>query len=289
MDSARYFSLAAALVFLAVCAYIGAALYSRVEQPEIETVRLLQVQESARLQGIVLRREQSLSFSWGSKLLAQDSQRLAAGETLAVDMLGQELLCPCSAVFFSRTDGFEDLGPQDIEADDVSALEKLLNRKAGENADGRLVTDTAWYYWALTSSKDELLASGQCSIQFEGLEESVQAQVLSLSESSGGKRAILLRLTQGGSEYLSLRKTEAELLFSRHSGLYLPEEALMQEADGSEFVYILSAGIAEKQPVEIIYRGSGFVLVAPGSTPQSLREGDRVIVGKDIYEGKVLT
>lgn len=276
-------------MFLAVCAYIGAALYSRVEQPEIETVRLLQVQESARLQGIVLRREQSLSFSWGSKLLAQDSQRLAAGETLAVDMLGQELLCPCSAVFFSRTDGFEDLGPQDIEADDVSALEKLLNRKAGESADGRLVTDTAWYYWALTSSKDELPASGQCSIQFEGLEESVQAQVLSLSESSGGKRAILLRLTQGGSEYLSLRKTEAELLFSRHSGLYLPEEALMQEADGSEFVYILSAGIAEKQPVEIIYRGSGFALSAPGSTPQSLREGDRVIVGKDIYEGKVLT
>ena len=276
-------------MFLAVCAYIGAALYSRVEQPEIEAVRLLQVQESARLQGIVLRREQSLSFSWGSKLLAQDSQRLAAGETLAVDMLGQELLCPCSAVFFSRTDGFEDLGPQDIEADDVSALEKLLNRKAGESADGRLVTDTAWYYWALTSSKDELPASGQCSIQFEGLEESVQAQVLSLSESSGGKRAILLRLTQGGSEYLSLRKTEAELLFSRHSGLYLPEEALMQEADGSEFVYILSAGIAEKQPVEIIYRGSGFALAAPGSTPQSLREGDRVIVGKDIYEGKVLT
>ena len=276
-------------MFLAVCAYIGAALYSRVEQPEIEAVRLLQVQESARLQGIVLRREQSLSFSWGSKLLAQDSQRLAAGETLAVDMLGQELLCPCSAVVFSRTDGFEDLGPQDIEADDVSALEKLLNRKAGESADGRLVTDTAWYYWALTSSKDELPASGQCSIQFEGLEESVQAQVLSLSESSGGKRAILLRLTQGGSEYLSLRKTEAELLFSRHSGLYLPEEALMQEADGSEFVYILSAGIAEKQPVEIIYRGSGFALAAPGSTPQSLREGDRVIVGKDIYEGKVLT
>lgn len=276
-------------MFLAVCAYIGAALYSRVEQPEIETVRLLQVQESARLQGIVLRREQSLSFSWGSKLLAQDSQRLAAGETLAVDMLGQELLCPCSAVFFSRTDGFEDLGPQDIEADDVSALEKLLNRKAGESADGRLVTDTAWYYWALTSSKDELPSSGQCSVQFQGMEQSVQAQVLSLSESSGGKRAILLRLTQGGSEYLSLRKTEAELLFSRHSGLYLPEEALMQEADGSEFVYILSAGIAEKQPVEIIYRGSGFALSAAGSPSQGLREGDRVIVGKDIYEGKVLT
>ena len=83
MDSARYFSLAAALVFLALCAYAGAAVYSRVEQPEIETVRLTLVQESAQLQGIVLRREQGLSFGWGTRRLAEDSRRLAAGETMA--------------------------------------------------------------------------------------------------------------------------------------------------------------------------------------------------------------
>ena len=289
MDSARYFSLAAALVFLALCAYAGAAVYSRVEQPEIETVRLTLVQESAQLHGIVLRREQSLSFGWGTRLLAEDSRRLAAGEVLAVDLMGRELSSPCSAVFFSGTDGFEDLSPQDIDAKNVSALEELLNRKAGESSDGRLVTGTAWYYWALTSSKDQLPDSGQCSVQFEGLEESVPAQVISLSQSKGGQRAILLRLTQGGSQYLSLRKTEAQLLFSRHSGLYLPEEALRRDEAGNEFVYILSAGIAEKQPVELIYRGSGFVLAAAGSPSQGLREGDRVIVGKDIYEGKVLT
>ncbi len=75
MESSRYFSLTAAIVFLAVCAYAGAAVYSRVEQPEIETVSLLHVQESAELQGIVLRREQSLSFTWGTTLLAQDSRR----------------------------------------------------------------------------------------------------------------------------------------------------------------------------------------------------------------------
>lgn len=289
MDSARYFSLAAALVFLALCAYAGAALYSKVEQPETETVRLLQVQESARLRGIVLRREQSLSFGWGTELLAEDSRRIAAGDTLAVDMLGRELTSPCSAVFFSGTDGFEDLSPLEIEAEDVSALENLLNRKAGEKADGRLVTDTAWYYWALTSSKDSLPDSGQCSLRFEGMEENVPAQVVSLSEAQGGKRAILLRLTQGGGQYLSLRKTQAELLFSRHSGLYLPEEALRQDEAGNEFVYILSGGIAERRPVEIIYRGGGFALAAPGTASLSLREGDRVIVGKDIYEGKVLT
>lgn len=289
MDSSRYFSFTAAIVFLAVCAYAGAAVYSRVEQPEIETVRVLHIQESARLQGIVLRREQGLSFTWGSTLLAEDSRRLAAGEPLAVDLWGEELWSPCSAVFFDDSDGFEYLSPQDIEPDDPSALEELLDREPGEVSDGRLVTDTAWYYWAFTSSKAELPSSGRCSVQFDGLEESVPAQVLSLSESRGGKRAVLLRLTQGGREYLSLRKTGAELLFSQRSGLYLPEEAIMQEADGSKFVYVLSAGIAEKQPVDIIYTGSGFSLAAAGLASDSFREGDRVIVGKDIYEGKVLT
>lgn len=289
MESARYFSLTAALVFLALCAYGAAAVYSRVEQPEIETVRVLHVQESAQLQGIVLRREQSLSFSWGTRLLAQDSRRVSAGESLAVDLAGEDLLSPCSAVFFSDTDGFEHLSIQDIDPEDIQALEDLLDEKPAQRGDGRLVTDTAWYYWALTSSKEALPDSGQCSVKFDGMEESVDARIISLSESSGGKRAVLLRLTQGGSEYLSLRKTGAELLFSRHSGLYLPSEAIMQDEAGNEFVYILSSGIAEKQPVEIIYTGSGFSLAASGSSPDSLKEGDRVLVGKDIYEGKVLT
>ena len=104
MDSARYFSFTAALIFLAVCAYSAAALYSRVERPEIETVSLLHLQESARLQGIVLRREQGLSFGWGTRLLAQDSRRVSAGESLAVDLAGEDLLSPCSAVFFSEED-----------------------------------------------------------------------------------------------------------------------------------------------------------------------------------------
>ena len=176
MDSARYFSFTAALIFLAVCAYSAAALYSRVERPEIETVSLLHLQESAQLQGIVLRREQGLSFGWGTRLLAEDSRRLAAGETMAVDLMGRELLSPCSAVFFESSDGFEDLDPREIDAEDVSALESLLDRKAGDKADARLVTDTAWYYWALCSSKDHLPGSGLCSVQFQGMEESVQAR-----------------------------------------------------------------------------------------------------------------
>ena len=41
MESSRFFSLVAGTLFLAVCAYGGAALYRQVEQPEIVTVQSL--------------------------------------------------------------------------------------------------------------------------------------------------------------------------------------------------------------------------------------------------------
>ena len=99
---------------------------------------------------------------------------------------------------------------------------------------------------------------------------------------------MLLRLNQGGSEYLTLRKTGAKLLFSEHSGLVLPEEAIQQAADGSKLVYTLSAGALERRAVEITYTGEGFSLAAFGTGPEALREGDRVVIGKDIQEGKVM-
>ena len=85
-----------------------------------------------------------------------------------------------------------------------------------------------------------------------------------------------------------MRKTGAKLLFSEHSGLVLPEEAIQQAADGSKFVYTLSAGTIEVRAVEITYTGEGFSLAAFGTGPAALREGDRVVIGKEIQEGKVM-
>ena len=55
MESSGFFSLVAGTLFLAVCAYGGAALYRQVEQPEIVTVQRTHLRESAELEGIVLR------------------------------------------------------------------------------------------------------------------------------------------------------------------------------------------------------------------------------------------
>lgn len=288
MEASRFLSLTAEVVFLAVCAYVGAAVYSHVEQPEFSTVQRIYIRDSAELQGIVLRSEQTLSFDRGTEPLAEDGRRLAAGDILAIDSEGRGLSSPCSAIYFSDTDGYEHLNADAIEPMDISALEELMAEKPGDRGDGRLVTGKSWYYWAICDPEDRLPPSGSCNIQFDGMNESIPARILSLSEPENNRQAILLRLDRGGSEYLRLRMTGAKLLFSEHSGLYLPEEAIMQAPDGTDFVYTLNAGVLEMQPVEIIYTGSGFSLVREDSGAGSLHEGDRIAMGKDLYVGKVV-
>lgn len=281
MESSGFFSLVAGTLFLAVCAYGGAALYRQVEQPEIVTVQRTHLRESAELEGIVLREEQSLCFDRGTRPLVPEGQRLAAGQALALDASGQELLSRNAGIYFFQTDGFEGLDAGSIDAGDASALEALLAEKPEKGGEGRLVTGSAWYYWALCSDKQALPDSGACRIEFEGMGESVPAQIVSLSPPENGRQAVLLRLNQGGSAYLTLRKTGAKLLFSEHSGLVLPEEAIQQAADGSKFVYTLSAGTMEARAVEITYTGDGFSLAAFGTGPEALREGDRVVIARE--------
>lgn len=279
MESSRFFSLVAGTLFLAVCAYGGAALYRQVERPEIITVQRSRLRESAELTGIVLREEQRLCFDRGTRPLARDGERLAAGQALALDDAGQEIPSPRSGIYFSESDGFEGLDAGRIEAGEITRLEELLAAKPKKDSTGRLVTGCAWYYWALCPEGQALPQSGACQIEFAGLEESIPARIVSLSPPENGRQAILLRLNAGGSSYLKLRKAEAKLLFSEHSGLYLPEGALQQAADGSEFVYTVSSGSLARREVEITYTGDGFSLAAFGTGPEALREGDRVVVG----------
>lgn len=282
MESSRFFSLVAGTLFLAVCAYGGAALYQQVERPEIITVQRTHLRESAELTGIVLREEQSLCFDRGTRPLALDGERLAAGQALALDGAGQEIPSQRAGIYFSETDGFEGLDTGSLCAGEISRLEELLAVKPEKGSGGRLVTGCAWYYWALCPAGQELPQRGACRIAFEGMGESVPARIVSLSAPENGRQAVLLRLNQGGSDYLKLRKTGARLLFSEHSGLYLPEEAIQQAEDGNKFVYTLSAGVLARRAVEITYTGEGFSLAASGTGPEALREGDRVVVGKEI-------
>jgi hypothetical protein len=275
VDSSKFFSLIAVTVFLAVGAYVGTGLYTKVDSPVTQAVTYYHYRDTAQLQGIAIRQEQGLSLARGYSFAAQSGQRLSAGEILTLDPKGQGVPAKLAGIFFDRTDGFEYLSIDSIDALDLSALENLLSAKPKESADGRYVTESAWYYWAEAEASAGLPDSGSCSVQFEGMSQSVSAQIISLSPASAGKQAILLRLNQGGSEYLSLRKCQATGLFGQYSGLYLPLSAVHEDEGGGKFVYTLDVLGTQAQPVELIYTGKDFALAQTGS---GLQAGDLVVV-----------
>lgn len=212
------FSSLSSLLFLAVCAYAGAALRGSADGVELMTVSAVTVTESAELDGIVLRRERVLPR--GAELVpaAENGLRLPAGTAIALPD-GTRELTGHSCVFFSQTDGFEALAPEAPEETDAAALDRLLAASPAESgkSGGRLVSGFDWYYAAYADTAGESIQPGECRVRFDGFEETVSARAVSVSDESG-RRFILLRLTEGGADYLSLRKTKAEIVFSEHRG-----------------------------------------------------------------------
>lgn len=96
------FSSLSSLLFLAVCAYAGAALRGSADGVELMTVSAVTVTESAELDGIVLRRERVLPR--GAELVpaAENGLRLPAGTAIALPD-GTRELTGHSCVFFSQT------------------------------------------------------------------------------------------------------------------------------------------------------------------------------------------
>ena len=270
--------LIAAVLFLAVSAYAGAKLWSGLAPvPGTQTVYAVTLTDSAELEGIVIRREQS--FRPAGEALFADGERIPAGTVPTVSG---------SALYYSSCDTLEDLGPELLDTLDVAGLRSLLSRKSSPQEIGRLVLDHAWYYAALVSADEPVPDSGRCRVLFEGFEVPAEASILSLSPPEDGQRVLVLRLTLGGDDYMSLRKCSARLIFSEYSGLYLPEEAVHQDEDGNQFVYTITAGVVERRAVDILYSEGDVCIAAFSAGAEGLREGNLVIVsGQENYEGKV--
>ena len=240
-------------------------------------VRRSTVTDSLKLEGIAVRREQ-LVCSPGGGALAEDGYRVPAGTAVA-ESRTETVSAPASAVFCLNFDGLETLNPELLEGLSVPALKELMVTEPviPSGTAGRLVTGYDWYFAALAPAGTEL-KNGDYSLIFEGLDRRVRARLLSRSEETEGQVALLFRLTQGGKEYLSLRKARATLVLSEITGLELPEEAVNRNGDGHEFVYTLTAGELRETAVEILYTAEGRCIAAVSREAGGLHEGMTVAV-----------
>ena len=266
-------------VLAAVLVYFAAQVYNYFADPlTITLVYEAQAEDVISMEGWLVRTEEPLTVPAG----IADGARVPAG----ADGFARPAVC------FLQADGYEYLTPDMLDGLTVESLRDILAAEPEKSlSGGRAVYGFAWYFAALADDGAPLREGGSCEILFDGFEKSTAAEIISGSAAENGQRALLLRLTARSPEYLSLRRSGAEIIFSRHSGLELPLEAVHTDGERNNFVYISTAGIVRSLDVDIIYtdKAGGFCLAAQDASFDALREGNIVIVsGKDIYEGKVL-
>ena len=196
-------SLLPALLFLALSAYLGAALRGILphdvhsEQSAGESAPLL-------LEGIALRRERALDAPVPPD---EDGARLPAGTRLG------SYTAPCSVLVFSRRDGLEALSPESAAEWSVSDLRAHLDAAVNASAmdGGRVVEGFDWVWAALCPAETAPETGDRWRLRFLGREETVSAWVLSVSAPEDGFCAVLFRLNAGG-DYEKLRLCTAELV-----------------------------------------------------------------------------
>ena len=200
------------MLFAALCAYVGAALYPQLASSGALPAMAEREAPPVRLEGIALRRELALSLPEGPALFARDGDRLSGDAALAAAAGEDSAESLGSCLFLAFCDGLEYLSPEAALPLSVEKLRSLMSLPAPENRrDARLVQGFDWYYAAVTDYKGAL-PEGKYSLRFDGFEESVKARLVEVSSFDKGERALLFRLMVGNAEYLKLRMVGAELV-----------------------------------------------------------------------------
>lgn len=207
MGSSRFFSALSAVLFLALCAYVGAALYPTGTASAADIAPAVTA-APVLMRGIAIREEQS--FDCSSR--AESGLRLAAGSVFGTAKDGSALCTPDSAVFFAECDGYEGLSPALLNELTPEALEVLLSSKPDKRGSCRLVTGRDWYYAALAPDDFTTPPRPRCRLMFSDIDRAYDAYMISASAPENGQRMLLFRLTAGDDACLSLRQVSAYIV-----------------------------------------------------------------------------
>lgn len=239
----------------------------------------------------------------GAQLLALRSQAEGSVRTITA---------PEAGLYSAEVDGYETvLTPASLEELTPSALSSLTADQAVSSRTGKLVLGDEWYYAAVLSAQDAALLQtrqaengGTLLLRFsQGVDRNLPVTLVSAGHQENGRVVAVFR----GSAYLReltlLRRQRAQIITETIGGIRVPRECLRAErayldengrtvTEERTGIYCLVGREARFKPVEVIYSGDSFLLVAPApdlDATRVIRPGEQVIVAaRGLFDGKVL-
>lgn len=136
---------------------------------------------------------------------------------------------------------------------------------------GAIASEVNWFF-SFKTEKSRHLSRGQKLNLKISSRPCTDAEVYSIDED---KTVLIVRSCE---DFIPQKERyDAKICLSDCSGIEVPHGAMHFDADGSAFVYVLSAGIKEKTAVRIIYTSPEFFLCEPGS----VREGMEILISEN--------
>lgn len=271
----------------------------------------------SQLRALVLKRD--YTYAGNEDLSGQIESLQSQLKELKAQAAGsvRTITAPVSGLYSAVVDGYESvLTPESLTELTPSQLSAVRADPSVKSNVGKLILGDSWYYAAVVSAadakellekSDELRAAGKSlTLRFaKNVERDLAVTVTHVGAEENGRCVVILE----GKSYLSqltlLRQQSAQVIWDSVEGIRVPKEALRidtrtaQKEDGTSEetrvtgLYCVVGMEARFKPVEVLYNGSGFLLVrANGPEDREslrLRPGDEVIItANDLYDGKVV-
>ena len=211
------------------------------------------------------------------------------------------ITAPVSGTYSAVADGYESvLTPEVLETMTPSQLSSAAPQSVSTTV-GKLIQGSAWYFAANVNEENaaSLKENSRLTLRMaSGVGFDLPVTLTRISAAENGKCLIVLKSTRYLSYMTLLREQNAELIISAYDGLRVPKNALRVDENGVSGVYCLVGRVAYFKPVSIVYQGSDYCLVEPGTIEAAtesqkslytLRPNDEVIVSAgELYNGKVV-
>ncbi len=212
---------------------------------------------------------------------------------------------PKTGAFTSRIDGMEEKlavsALENINRDYLKELDKQYkDAKASEKVEegqpiGKIVNNFTWSIAAQvpTELAEGLRVGSELDIRFADISvDTIRGTVSKITPEESGKVILIVNSNKYVDMIYSVSRAKVELVKNSYEGFRIPAKSLRM-VDGHMGVYVVRSNKARFIPVELMYNGKDWVVVAQQTesyeTPKVLKLYDELIIdGKDIYEGKVV-
>ena len=249
-----------------------------------------------------LDRETALEIAVGGSIdlsgkLAELSQKIQAQDAMEGAYETISTGVETGGYFFSETDGCEDvLDYGEVDSLTVEQLRSALGEKTARMSGGKIVKSHVWYIAAIIDTKkaemlSDLKGSVRISFPLTGVQD-VQTSVYRVNVGENGESVVVFRCIEVSEQLLRLRREEIDIVMDELTGFKVPNTAVrVIDIDGEQVrgVYVLRGNIVSFRRLNPVLTGKDFVLSAPSSKGNYIRQYDEIITGgKNLHDGAVV-